>query len=615
MKFVTNLLLVFSLLLLAFGCNQKPSSDNYPEVTCDFQPNILWISVEDISPYLAVYGDSTIETPNIDQLADEGVVFTHAYTTGGVCSASRNAILTSMYQTTTGGHHHRSWNLTLPDSIKHFPALLKEAGYYTTNNSKTDYNLNIDFERTWDESSNKAHWTNREPGQPFFAVFNHHVTHESRLWIRDSIPLSVNPDAVPVPPYMADDSVIRHDVARNYDNIKALDKQVGEWIETLEKEGLLDSTIVVFWSDHGGPLIRQKREVHESGIHVPLIVRLPNALHGGTKDNRLTSFIDLGPTMLSLAGIETPAYMQGQPQMGRFVAPERNHLFAAVDRMDDQYDMQRAVLNHRFKYIRNYYPEFPDYHPIRYRYNYSSIEQMLKLKEQGRLNEVQMQWFEATQPVEELYDLEKDPFETNNLAEDPQYRETLLELREEHFAWRHHTLDLGLIPEAFLQQLAEDSTTNPYAWVRNNPDLYSQVEEVADASLSPSENTEFLLTSSTNDFAPIRYWAALGLARMDEKPEKVTDRLITLAQDPSWYVKLSSAKSLVADGREEYLQVFQKAIKTDDFWINLLAFNYLHHLQEKALPILSDIKAYDQKDWRYPYDAKTSVVEKLEEKK
>lgn len=186
---------------------------------------------------------------------------------------------------------------------------------------------------------------------------------------------------------------------------------------------------------------------------------------------------------------------------------------------------------------------------------------MLKLKEQGRLNEVQKEWLEPDQPVEELYDLEKDPFETNNLAQDSQYRKTLLELREAHIDWRHKTLDLGLIPEAFLQQLAEDSTTYPYSWVRDHPDLYHQMEEVADASLFPSENTEFLLTSSDHAFAPIRYRAILVLGRMDEKPETVTDRLIALTKYPSWYVKLTAAKFLVADGRKEYLQVFQKAIK------------------------------------------------------
>ncbi|MFH5834399.1 sulfatase, partial [Halalkalibaculum sp. DA384] len=287
------------------------------------RPNILWISVEDISPLMGVYGDPVVETPVIDQLAAEGMMYTNAFTTAGVCSPSRTAIITGLHQSSIGAHHHRPTHTghahkTIPDGeplvsgavtpylvvpppyVKAFPEYLRAAGYYTTNNVKTDYNFGLPAS-VWDESSREAHWRNRPEGKPFFSVINLTTTHESQVW-QSELPLSVDPDAVPVPPYLPDTPVVRRDIAQQYTNIEQMDRQVGQILADLEEDGLADDTIVFFWSDHGGALPRQKSWLYDSGIHVPLIIRWPGEIPPGQVNKELVSFVDLAPTVLSLAG-------------------------------------------------------------------------------------------------------------------------------------------------------------------------------------------------------------------------------------------------------------------------------------------------------------------------
>jgi Arylsulfatase A and related enzymes len=421
------------------------------------KPNILWIIAEDISAYIAPYGDSTASTPNINRLAREGIRYTNAFSVAGVCAPSRSAIITGMYPTSIGTHNMRTlkvypnlgipdYSVVLPPEVKLFPEFLRRNGYYCTNNAKQDYQVKTPH-TVWDESSGRAHWRNRQPGQPFFAVFTLEVTHESRIWTKKNDPLLVHPDSVPLPPYYPESPVIRKDVARMYSNIMEMDQQVGRLLQQLEEDGLLDSTIIFWFSDNGGPLPRGKREIYDAGIKLPLIIRLPGKERAGTTEDRLVSYVDLAPTILSLTGIPVPSYMQGQAFLGSQAKPPRKYIYAARDRMDSEYDRVRAVRDHQFKYIRNFHPEKPFMQNISYRQQMDMMNELLRLEQEGKLNAVQQLWFRKTKPQEELYDTHKDPYELHNLAGDARYAAKLAELRAALEQWMQWTDDKGSIPE------------------------------------------------------------------------------------------------------------------------------------------------------------------------
>jgi N-sulfoglucosamine sulfohydrolase len=421
------------------------------------KPNILWITCEDMSPDLPAFGDSTVSTPNLDRLAAEGIRYTHLFSVSGVCAPSRSAIITGMYPTSIGTHHMRTgsgaragfidYQAVPPPEVKCFPEYLRPEGYYCTNNSKTDYQFGNPF-TAWDENSNKAHWRNRRKGQPFFSVFNIMRTHESQVWEHKDKPLRVDPARVPLPPYYPESPVIRRDIARNYDNIMVMDSIVGTIMRQLEEDGLLENTIVFFFSDHGSGLPWYKREVYDRGLRAPMIVRFPNRQDAGAARSELISFIDLAPTVLSLAGVSVPGYMQGQAFLGDNKAKQpRQYIFAARDRMDEHYDLVRAVRDERFKYIRNYQPDKPNYQDLAYRRQMNLMQEILRLKEEGKLNAVQSRWFE-NKPVEELYDTQADPYELQNLAGNPQYQADLERLRQAEGNWLRQMRDKGFMPEA-----------------------------------------------------------------------------------------------------------------------------------------------------------------------
>ena len=425
------------------------------------KPNILWISAEDMSPRLSMYGDNTIKTPNIERLAREGVVYENVYTTAGVCAPSRNAIITGSYQTYNGGHNMRtlnntypeqtglpkSYSVVMPPEVKCFPEYLRAAGYYTTNNNKTDYQFEAP-PTAWDEVSNKATWRNRPKGKPFFSVFNFNTTHESQIWANADKPLSVDPLKVFLPPFYPDNLVARKEVARQYSNISILDEEIGALLKKLEEDGLLDNTIIFFWTDHGDGLPFFKREIYRRGLHVPLIVRFPDGKKAGSRDARWISSIDFAPTVLSLAGIEPPGKLAGKAFLGKYASKNgREMVFAARDRLDSHYDRVRTVLAPKYQYIRNYYPELPRYMDLEYRKQQPLMRDLLKQKEEGKLTGFQNLWFEKTKPAEELYDWEKDPFELVNLAQDPTYVKILVKMRKQMDKWQQDFPDKGGIPE------------------------------------------------------------------------------------------------------------------------------------------------------------------------
>ncbi len=470
------LLLLLCATFVLLQCSPPSEGDPTAETTAvnpsfSFRPNVLWLVAEDLSPYIPAFGDSTIVTPNLDRLANEGVCYDYFFTPHPVCAPARASIITGMYANHIAASHMRTgganaspearaqyttrmppgveaYEAMPPTGVKMFPEYLRAAGYYCTNNSKQDYQ----FVRTvtcWDESSREAHWRNRKEGQPFFAVFNFNVTHESRIWAKAKDSLWVAEDlAVDVPPYLPQNEIGKTDMRRMYSNVLEMDAQVGEVLRQLEEDGLMDSTVIFWYGDHGGPLARQKRLVYESGTKVPLIIRFPEAVGSGSRDDRMTSFIDLGPTVLSLTSTPLPGNMEGTAFLGTSLRTEEpQYAFAAGDRFDEMPDKIRAVRDKRFRYIKYYEPEKPMYLDVPYRRQMAVMAELLRMREAGELNEVQALWFRETKPTEELFDVAADPHEVNNLAEDPAYADKLQELRGVLDDWVARSNDTGMMPE------------------------------------------------------------------------------------------------------------------------------------------------------------------------
>jgi uncharacterized sulfatase len=419
------------------------------------RPNILWISVEDMSPDLGCYGDRYAITPNIDRLASQGVRYTRCFTHAGVCAPSRSGIITGMYPTTIGTHHMRCKGVPAA-YVKCFTEYLRAAGYYCTNNSKTDYNFDAPL-TAWDENGPKAHWRNRPSGSPFFAVINLTTTHESQVRLSDdqfarrtaSLAASErhDPAKAKLPPYYPDTPAVRRDWARYYDLITAMDKQVGKILNDLDADGLADKTIVFFWSDHGRGLPRAKRWLYDSGTHIPLIVRWPGNLAPGGANDDLVAALDFGPTVLSLAAVPVPKHLQGRPFLGDAKKPARQYVYGARDRMDETYDIIRSVRDKRYKYLRNYEPHKTYAQPIEYMDQMPTMKELRRLSAEGKLTGPPALFFRATKPTEELFDTEADPHEIVNLADSPAHQDILQRLRAAHELWRKETGDLGLISE------------------------------------------------------------------------------------------------------------------------------------------------------------------------
>lgn len=428
-----------------------------------FRPNIVWITCEDIGPILPMYGDSTIKTPNLSRLAKEGIVFDNAFSVAGVCSPSRSSLITGMYPTTIGTHNHRSathtreeipiYEAVLPPNVKCFTEYLRQAGYYCTNDVKTDYNfgggINITPESAFDLHKNGADWRNRKPGQPFFTIINHNITHMFQLWKRNDKPLRVNIDRVPVPPYFPTTPKARTSIARLYDNIMILDEQVGNILKKLEEDGLMDSTIIFFFSDHGDGLPRNKIWLYDTGIRVPLIVRFPNNWKAGTREDNLISFVDFAPTVMSLCGVNKPKHLQGHSFFDNGDNP-RQYVYASKDRIDYLIDKIRAVRDKEYKYIRNYYPDSAYLQYFPWSDNIYLTQEWKRLFAKDSLNEYQKQFFRKTRPEEELFDIINDPYEIHNLASDERYKEVLERMRNENEKHIVETKDLGFTAETKL---------------------------------------------------------------------------------------------------------------------------------------------------------------------
>lgn len=577
------------------------------------QPNIVWISCEDISPHLGCYGDPHAITPNLDKLAQEGTRYTNAFTTAGVCAPCRSAIITGMYQNSIGTHHMRC-NATLPTWLKPFPVYLREAGYYCTNNSKTDYQFSKPAKKEiWDICGAKGHWKNRpQKSQPFFAVFNFTGCHESGI-ASESKYKSVTEDLLPsqrqnpkelttLPPYYPDTTITREDWKRNYELITAMDAWAGDLIQQLKDAGEYDNTIIIYWSDHGVGLPRAKRWLYDSGTHIPLIIRVPAKFQKSldisslATDNQLISAVDFAPTVLNIAGIDPPSYLQGRAFLGLHLSPPRKFVYGARDRMDERYDIIRTVRGPQYRYIRNFEPLKPYYQYMNTPEKGATMQEIRKKEASGQLDPVMALFSAHEKPVEELYDTHADPFEIHNLADDPAFSQRLSEMRHALSKWQNEIGDVGLIPEAEIEILEQDAGSR-FAILQSttkNSSTEKRLALLVDIATSASEGPAGipkLLDALQNEDASIRYWAATGIGNIGPAATSTLKRVVESLNDPSPSVRIAAARAVAKLGSpEEALPVLEAELQSDHQWGRLAAAIVLDEMDEEARPALPSLQ-------------------------
>ncbi|MDP6892979.1 MAG: sulfatase-like hydrolase/transferase [Verrucomicrobiota bacterium] len=570
------------------------------------RPNILWLSAEDISPHIGCYGDSKAITPNLDRLAKQGVLYTHAFTTAGVCAPCRSGIITGMYQTTIGTHHMRC-NAKLPEFVKPFPIYLREAGYYCTNNSKTDYQFSVP-KQTWDASSSNAHWKNRSSDQPFFAVFNFTGCHESgiagerkyRSVTKNLKPLQrQDPVKLELPPYYPDTPIVREDWKRNYELITAMDKWVGAHLRALRASGEADNTIVFFWSDHGVGLPRAKRWLYDSGTRIPLIVRIPEIFRAssqglpGTFDQQLISSIDFAPTVLKLAGLAVPDYMQGRAFLGNQLKAHREYVYGARDRMDERYDIIRMVRGKRFRYIRNYEPLKPYYQYMNTPEKGATMKEIRRLEKSGSLLSAARLFSAKKKPIEELYDLQNDPHEIRNLSDNPDYIEQLKKMRRAHYSWVRETRDIGLLPEAeIIEREALYGSRYEILRQKDSSSIMMRLGETAALASSGKNSLPMLLRAINDTDAAVRYWGVIGIGNIAPR-DSVNALFVTrkLLSDSSASVRIAAGRAMARMGKpEESFPVLKKALAGTNQWARLQAAIVLDEMETQGRPLIPELK-------------------------
>jgi len=590
-------------------------------------PNILWITVEDMSPTLGCYGDTFARTPNLDAFAKESILYTNAFAVSPVCSPSRSTLITGMYNASMGTNQMRSSN-HIPTGVRGFPSLLRKAGYHTSNNVKTDYNC-AENERlineSWDLSSAEAHWNNRESGQPFFSVFNDMTTHQSRTMVwpypvfqkhvqsRLSKQAISNPKAVPLPPYYPDTPVVRRTVARFYDCVSVMDQNVQRLLDQLEEDGLADETIVFFYSDHGSGMPRHKRLLLDSGMRVALMVRFPKKYQHlapatpGTRLDRLVSFVDFPPTVLNLTKQTIPGYMQGIPFLGPGSKTERETVYGTRDRVDEVMEMARSVRDKQFLYVRNYMPHlsynqpsvFSDLGAIR-----NDITGAAKT-DLAALTAPQRAYAGPRKPVEEFYDCIADPDNIVNLLAgelNPGQRVALERLRGAYAKTRREILDVGALPESVMRNHVrkEGAPIRDILEGKTNhsPDLDAAW---AAADVVGNKNRDALVTHLRSLNAADRYWALVGMRVDFADDSALHDLAAGHLTDIATDVRIEAASWLAETStryRDRALQSLIGDTALDDWWSALGACRAIELLGPKAeslLPRMKDLYAKHRK--------------------
>ena len=560
------------------------------------RPNILWISSEDNGPHLGAYGDPVATTPHLDRLAARSLRFASAWASAPVCAPSRTAIITGLSPTATGGMHKRS-QVPLPPGVRMFPERLREAGYYTSNNSKEDYN-HPHTGTVWDESSPTAHWRNRAGDQPFFAVFNITLTHESQIRARPHVPVH-NPSSVRVPAYHPDTPEVRRDWAQYHDKMTEMDERAGELLRELEAAGLADTTIVFYWGDHGVGLPRGKRWLYREGLQVPLLVHVPEAFRhlapdgyapGGVTD-QVVSLMDLGPSVLSTVGLDPGEALHGLAFMGSHRRPARTHAFAFRDRMDERVDLSRAVTDGRHLYIRNFMPHRAQGEYLGYMFETPTTQVWKARFEAGALNPAQAAFW-TPKPPEELYDLAADPDNVTNLVARAEQANVVESLR---IALRTHMLDtrdLGVLPECDMRTRGRGRAPLALGRDARAYPLPRVLEAAERASNGRPEEVAWLVRRLTDADPAVRYWAVLGtMLRGDEVVRAQRAVLVPLLADVAPAPRIAAAealaKALDADLRQQALDVLlaDADVRRHGHHVALLALNAIAALGDIAAPI------------------------------
>ncbi len=593
---IVPLLLIIPLLFIQ--CNHSEDTEEQPK------PNILWITIEDTSPqFIGCYGNEDASTPVVDKLAEEGVRFTNAFSTGTVCSPSRTAIITGVktYQTGTGNHRSK---YPVPEFMKGFPYYLQQQGYYTSNNVKTDYNIRgeKDFiQEAWNESSRKAGWWNRKPGQPFFAVFNYVESHQSRTmtmtydWYLENVfkhlpeEERIGENEFEMPPFYTDSPEMRKQFARVYNSIKLMDNRVGELIKRLEKDNLKDSTIIFFYADHGEGMPRGKTNGINFGYRVPFIIWFPEMYKhlspwgtGGIVTDELVDFSDLAPTLISLAGGEIPGHMSGRPYLGEKREKPVRQLNLSSDRSDNGIDMVRTVTDGRYVYSRNYLPFIYEARYIRYMEIGEIKQQMRSDLAEAKLNALQKSLFEP-RPAEFLFDIENDLWETVNLAQDPEYRDILEKMREKLDEEVINSRDVMFLPEYEIELLSDSVSAYEF---RKDKNLYpiEEIYEVASmAGFRGKEVAEKQVEWLENPDNIIRYWAALGLR---SQPKNIllphAEKISNAMEDEYPPVGVTAAAiEYELTGAKKAEEKLKKFCADKNLKISLMAINYLLYSENK----------------------------------
>ena len=590
-----SLLLLF-ILLSALSIYSKP-------------PNILWITAEDMSPVLGCYGEPDAKTPHIDALAKQSVRYTNAFASAPVCSPSRSCLIQGTYPTTLGTQQMRS-GFPLPAYMKGFPTLLRMQGYYSTNNVKTDYNSGNYQEiikSSWDENSDSAHWQNREEeNKPFFSVFNLMTSHQSRsmVWPHERFEKEIqsklstdqihNPAKVTIPPYYPDTPIVRKAVARFHDCVSAMDKEVGDILKQLEKDGLSENTIVFFFSDHGSGMPRHKRALLDSGMHVPLLIRFPEKwkkyapCKPGSTTDRMVAFVDFASTVLSLSRSPIPDYMQGKPFLGPDEVKPRTYIFGHRDRVDEVRDLARSVRSKKYLYIRNYMPHlgynqptaWPDLGEIRHEF--------YRLADPKKMTPPQWHFAGPTRSVEELYDCDKDPQNLQNLSGSTSHKKVLNRLRRELNNHLKESRDLGFLPEYEAWKLFENSS----GWeLANSGKVDLQIiSKAAEQVAQAKENSLLVNLKSRNP--SVRYWGAIGLnAYQKEISNEAKKALRTALGDSSPSVRIEAANALILHGEvEDALAQLIQELKHQNLIVVTHAARTIELLGNKAIKAAKAMK-------------------------
>lgn len=567
------------------------------------KPNILWLTSEDHGPQMGCYGDKLARTPNVDAIAAKGMVFNRAWSVAPVCAPARTAIISGVYPSSSGALHMRSM-VPPPDGMKMYPQFLREAGYYCTNNSKTDYNLRTQG-KLWNESSAKAHWKQRAEGQPFFAVFNSTKSHESQIRMRPHVKVT-DPAKVRVPAYHPDTPVVREDWAQYYDKVSEADADAGMRIKEIQEAGLADNTIVFYYGDHGSGMPRSKRWPGNSGLHVPMVVFFPakwkhlapKEYTAGGKSDRMVSFVDLAPTLLSIAGIKPPEWMQGHAFAGPHQSDPQPFLHGERGRMDESMDLIRSTTDGRYVYLRNYLPHVSHGQHVGYQFETPTTRVWNQLFIDGKTNDAQSIFWRVPKAPEELYDLSTDRDEVKNLATSPEHRAVLEKLRAAQSEHIVRVKDICLLPE--IELLTRSNGSTPYEIARDPAKVplgkILAAAELASA-LDPAAVPELARLMADSDSA-VRWWATLGM--LMRGADAVTKHVAAMEKalgDDSPAVRIAAAQALGTYGDADSLK---KALATlgelappekNGVLVSMSALAAIEALGAKAAPLHPSIAA------------------------